>query len=223
VTRGVGGGVLKALFWDNDGVLVDTEELYFEATRTVLARAGYELTTEQYIDIGLHQGRSVFDLIRDRYDPEAIEDLRSVRNDLYAERLSAGIPALDGIQAVLAGLHRRVRMGVVTSCNPDHFKLIHRSTGLLQYFDFVLTSHDYEHTKPHPAPYLAALARSGFAPDECIAIEDSPRGLLAAHAAGLRCVVIPRGLTIGGDFTGAYRVASDTRELSDILAPLIEE
>jgi len=215
--------VLKAVFWDNDGVLVDTEELYFEATRTVLARAGYNLTAEQYIDIGLHQGRSVFDLIRDGYDADAIEDLRAVRNDLYADRLSAGIPALDGIEAVLAGLYGRVRMGVVTSSNPDHFALIHRTTGLLQYFDFVLTNRDYAHTKPHPAPYLAALARSGFTPNECIALEDSPRGLLAAQAAGLRCVVVPRGLTRGGDFTGAYRVVADASEIADILAPLIEE
>jgi HAD superfamily hydrolase (TIGR01509 family) len=214
--------LLKAVFWDNDGVLVDTEELYFESTRAVLARAGFALTAERYVDLSLRRGRSAFELVRDALDAQAIQELRSARNALYAERLAAGVPVLDGVEAVLAALHGRVSMGVVTSSNPEHFELIHRSTGLLRYFDFVLTNRDYERSKPDPAPYLAALARSGLGPDECIAIEDSERGLAAARAAGLRCVVAPRGLTRGGRFDGAYRLVGDPRELLAALEPLID-
>jgi HAD superfamily hydrolase (TIGR01509 family) len=131
------------------------------------------------------------------------------------------VRALDGVETVLAGLHGRVAMGVVTSSNPEHFDIAHRSTGLLRYFDFVLTNRDYEHTKPHPAPYLAALARCGLAPEQCIAIEDSERGLASARAAGLRCVVVPRGLTRGGTFREAHCVLEDVRNLAAVLAPLI--
>jgi HAD superfamily hydrolase (TIGR01509 family) len=212
---------LGAVFWDNDGVLVDTEELYYHATRAVLARAGCELTIERYCDLSLRQGRSAFDLVRDTAGDDEIEVLRRQRNALYASRLEAGVPALHGITETLATLHGRVTMAVVTSCNPEHFALIHRGTGLLPYFDFVLTNGDYAHTKPHPASYLAALARAGLPAEQCIAVEDSERGLAAARAAGLRCIVVPRGFTRGGDFSGAYRIVEDTRELGPILAALL--
>jgi HAD superfamily hydrolase (TIGR01509 family) len=214
--------MLKAVFWDNDGVLVDTEELYYDATRAILLeRAGFTLEREQYISVGLREGRSVFELVRPALDAEVVERLRGERNARYAARLEQGIAALDGIEAVLAGLHGRVAQAVVTSSNPEHFEIMHRGTGLLRYFDFVLTSRDYERTKPHPAPYLAALARSGLAPGECIAIEDSERGLAAARAAGLRCIVVPRGLTRGGDYRAAYRVLDDAWGLEPVLRELL--
>ncbi len=212
---------LAAVFWDNDGVLVDTEELYYEATRTVLARVGCDLTTEMYCELSLRHGRSAFELVRDVIGDDEVEVLRQQRNALYATRLEAGVPALDGIAETLAALHRRVTMAVVTSCNPEHFALIHRGTALLPYFDFVLTNRDYAHTKPHPASYLAALARTGRLPEQCIVIEDSERGLAAARAAGLRCIVVPRGFTRGGDFDGAYRVLEHTCELAPTLAALL--
>ena len=215
--------MLRAVFWDNDGVLVDTEELYFDATRSVLAEAGFALSTEEYIDLGLRQGRSVFDLVRAAHGDAEVERLRGVRNARYAERLAAGVVALDGIEAVLTALHGRVVMGVVTSSNPDHFEIAHRTTGLRRYFDFVLTNGDYERTKPHPSGYLAALARCGFAPEQCMVIEDSERGLAAARAAGLRCIVVPRGLTRGCPFEGAYRVLDDAREIVPTLTPLMAE
>ena len=211
--------MLKAVFWDNDGVLVDTEGLYFEATRAVLARVGVVLTVERYTDLSLRRGRSAFELVRDFCDAPAIESLRAARNALYTERLAAGVPALEGVEPVLAALHGRVAMAVVTSSNPEHFELIHRGTGLLRYFDFVLANGDYTRHKPDPEPYLAALARAGLEPDECVAIEDSERGLAAARAAGLRCVVAPRGLTRGGSFDGAWRVVHHPREIAAALAP----
>jgi HAD superfamily hydrolase (TIGR01509 family) len=212
---------LRAVFWDNDGVLVDTEELYFDATRTVLEQAGFALGIAEYVDIGLRQGRSMFELVREAFGDREVERLRGVRNALYAERLAGGVAALDGVEPVLAALHGRVAMGVVTSSNPDHFELIHRGTGLLRYFDFVLTNRDYAHSKPHPAPYLAALERCGLAPEQCIAVEDSERGLAAARAAGLRCIVVPRGLTRGGDFNGAYRILDDAHDIGPLIASLI--
>ena len=212
---------LRAVFWDNDGVLVDTEGLYFDATCAVLAQAGCALSREQFIELSLRQGRSAFDPVRETLGEEAVERLRGERNARYAERLAAGIEALDGIETALAALHGRVVMGVVTSSNPEHFEIAHRSTGLLRYFDFVLTNRDYERTKPHPAPYLAALVRCGLAAEQCIAIEDSERGLAAARAAGLRCIVVPRGLTRGGSFDGAYRVLEHARQIESALAPLL--
>jgi len=74
---------------------------------------------------------------------------------------------------VLDALHGTYVMGIVTSSEPDHFALIHQTTGLLTYFHFVLTASDYMHSKPHPEPYLLAVKRSGCCKEECLVIEDS--------------------------------------------------
>lgn len=205
--------MLKAVFFDNDGVLVDTEPLYFAVTREVLAEVGTEVSEAQFIDLSLRQGRSIFDLVRGRCDEGAIEALRQRRNARYAAQLAAGVPPLDGIAEVLGALHRRARLAVVTSSNPEHFDVIHATSGLLPFFEFAVTNRDYARSKPHPDPYLAALARAGCRPDEAVAIEDSERGLAAARAAGVRCLVVPRGLTRGGRFDGAHGVLGSTREI----------
>ena len=108
-------------------------------------------------------------------------------------------------------------MGIVTSSRKMHFELIHRSTDLLKYFDFILTGDDYTSFKPNPDPYLMAVEKSGFQKDECIAIEDSERGLKSAKSAGIHCFVIPGGLTSAGDFSRADRILNSIRELPDVL------
>jgi beta-phosphoglucomutase-like phosphatase (HAD superfamily) len=76
---------------------------------------------------------------------------------------------------------------------------------------------DCAHTKPHPEPYLMAIERSGFAPEECLVIEDSPRGLAAAVSAGIRCIVIPSKFTDSNNFAGAYKILKSIKELPSML------
>jgi HAD superfamily hydrolase (TIGR01509 family) len=198
---------IKAIFWDNDGVLVDTEHLYFQATRSVLASAGLPLTREQYIELFLRQGRGAWHLAEEAGVPPAdVDRLRDERDILYSRLLSEGARAIDGVESLLADLHGRVIMGIVTSSKRDHFDLIHRRTGLLRYVDFVVASGDYARTKPHPDPYLKAIAIAGVEAEACMAVEDSERGLQAALAAGLRCLVVPTDLTRECTFAGAAAV-----------------
>jgi HAD superfamily hydrolase (TIGR01509 family) len=206
--------VFKAIFWDNDGVLVETEPLYFRATQQVLASIGVPLTEQQYIDWFLVDGRGAWHLAEERgLDVAAIDRLKAARNALYARWLSDAPPPVVGIADVLARLRRQYVMAVVTSCRREHFDLIHRASGLLEYFDFVLTPGDYARTKPAPDPYARAVERSGVAPEACIAIEDSERGLTSATRAGIRCIVVPSGFTRGGRFAGAHRVLSSVNDI----------
>src|SRR5262245_9321840 len=141
--------MINAILWDNDGVLVDTEHLYFEATQRVLSSAGIPLTQEQYVELFLRQSKGAWHLAEERGLPSSeIERLRDERNALYARRLSEGPRVISGIPGVLDALHSQYIMGIVTSSRRDHFELIHQSTGLLRYFDFVLASGDYARSKP---------------------------------------------------------------------------
>ena len=72
-------------------------------------------------------------------------------------------------------------------------------------------------SKPHPDPYLKAIEKSGAGPDECVAIEDSERGLESATRAGIRCIIVPTGLNRVGTFAGAHRILSSVSEIPDAL------
>ncbi len=210
--------MIKAIFWDNDGVLVDTEHLYFQATQHVLASAGVGLTEDEYIELFLVQGKGAWHLAETHgIAPREIDRLRNDRNALYADWLSQGPRLAADITRVLDALHGKYVMGVVTSSRKDHFDVIHRATGLLKYFDFILTAGDVTHVKPDPELYRRAVERSGVPSEACVAIEDSERGLASAKGAGINCIVVPTALTRGGNFRGANRVMGSLGEILEVL------
>jgi HAD superfamily hydrolase (TIGR01509 family) len=214
--------VLKALLWDNDGVLVDTEPLFFQATQDSLAEVGSALTQEQFAELSLHRGESCFVLAEQQgHDREQVEEIRAWRNRRYVELLSAGVRVLDHIEKSLQSLHGRWPMAIVTSSNLDHFELIHSQTGLLRFFEFALTNAEYERHKPHPEPYLKAAERIGVDPSECLVIEDTERGLQAAAAAGMTCLVVPNGLSGSGNFAAAHAVLEHAGEIPRAIESLL--
>ncbi|PKN69123.1 MAG: HAD family hydrolase [Deltaproteobacteria bacterium HGW-Deltaproteobacteria-12] len=204
--------MIQAIFWDNDGVLVDTEGLFFRANEETLAGVGISLGWEQFAEISLARGESVLQIAA-KPGTDAFIKLRHDRDGLYADLLTREPLVIDGVREVLDALRGKYLMGIVTSSGQEHFEIIHRQSRLLPYFQFVLTLNDFSHTKPHPEPYLKALELSGFSPAECLVIEDSPRGLAAAMSAGIRCIVIPSKFTSGNNFAGAWKVLQSIKEL----------
>ena len=210
---------IKAIFFDNDGVLVDTEELYFQVTRKAMQSLGVDVDRAAHEFINMSQGRSTFDLALERgVSPEAIEKARQKRNEDYQEILkSATNLVIPGVEEALKELKEGRILAIVTSCRPDHFKTIHAQSGLLKYFDFIIGQGDYEKHKPHPEPYLKALERSGVSTDEALVVEDAARGVEAAVAAGLRCVAIPRGISSSGDFSNAWKSFKSLSEFAHFI------
>ena len=206
--------MLQAILWDNDGVLVDTERLFYEANRELFRPLGLELSEQHFFDWYLADNRGAWHLLEPAMDEVQIEAARAQRNERYALRLaSEHIPAIGGVAEVLASLAPRVRMAVVTSSIREHFEIIHGRLPLRRHFEFVLTHESYANSKPSPDPYLLGLERLGVAAADALVVEDSPRGLQAAMAAGIRCVIVRNALTRGHDFPGAYRVVDTMAEL----------
>ena len=211
--------MIKAIFWDNDGVLVDTERLYFQATKQILASVDVDLTQQMYFDLFLVKATGAWQLAAEKgCSPTDIDRLRHERNALYLSLLQTEARAIDGVEEILSLLHGKYVMGVVTSSHRDHFTATHSTTGLAKYFDFVLTAEDYAHYKPDPEPYRTAIRRAGFPGSECIVVEDSVRGLTSALGAGLRCVIIPNDLTRSASFAGAYQILKNIRGIPALLS-----
>ncbi|RJG22377.1 HAD family hydrolase [Massilia cavernae] len=215
---------IKAILWDNDGVLCDTERLFFEANRSVLGPLGIALTREQYVAWYLEGNHGAWHVLRERgYDEARIAQVRVARDDAYSRLVSTSSSlCFPGVEQILARLAQRVSMSIVTASFDEHITLAHRANTVLEHIDHIVARTDRLRPKPHPDAYLYAMDKLGLHPDECIAVEDSPRGLAAARASGLRCIVLRTELLAGHAFMGAYRVVDSHRELEIELDALLE-
>jgi HAD superfamily hydrolase (TIGR01509 family) len=206
---------VKAILWDNDGVLVDTEKLYYQANVEVLAGIGFELTREMYRDLFLIEAIGAWHLVAAQfaYNETQIQEIREKRNARHIELLENEDLEVPGMSRTLRHLSNRYCMGVVTSSEKDSFEAIHSKANIMRYFDFTVVQGDYTHIKPDPEPYLVGIKKSGYSAEECIAIEDSERGLIAAKAAGLRCWIMASDLTEGSDFSRAEGVLEGPEDI----------
>jgi len=201
---------IHAVLWDNDGVLVDSETVFFEITRSSFARLGLTLTEEVWGTRYLGEGGRSRDVAASMGgDPAAIDPVMEERNREYLAALREPPAVRPRVRETLEALSGRVKMAIVTGCRREQLDLMHSSSGLLEYFDFILTADDYDESKPSPVPYLAAVRDMKLDAGDCIAVEDSKRGLESAIAAGVACVVVPTDLTRMQNFSGALAVEPD--------------
>ena len=190
--------MIQALIFDFDGLILDTETPIFQSWQEIFRQHGCELTLETWADI---IGRPpdfwnpVGHLQRclDRpVDGEALVAAQRRRE----EALIAGQPVLPGVLDYLDEASRLgLRIGVASS-SPRAWVLGHLSRlGLAARFEVIMTSDDVAQAKPSPDLYLAAVEALEVLPDQAVAFEDSPNGVLAAKRAGIYCVAVPNLLT----------------------------
>lgn len=208
------------ILFDHDGVLVDTEPWYYEATRLHIARLGVALKLPEYLaDMAL--GRASWERARALGATDAeISAGREARNLDYQRFLREQDIEIPGVLDALAVLGEQFAMAIVTTARREDFELIHQDRDIVQHMDFVLASGDYPRAKPAPDPYLAALDRYSAEPAEAIVVEDSERGLRAAVAAGIDCVVVENEFVRGQDFSTASHRISSLAELPGLMATL---
>ncbi len=210
--------MFDGIFWDNDGVLMETEHLYYRANAEALATAGVTLSLDDFRLVSLQRGESVLDLAAGTgHGEDGARELRRLRDEIYFRLLGEQARVIPGVQETLDRLHGKVPMAIVTSCRRENFLRMHRESGLLGYFDFILTREDYGASKPDPEPYRTACARAGLRPERCLAIEDSERGVTAASRAGLAVAAIPGELNRGGDFAAARWLLEGIHQLPPLL------
>ena len=202
----------KVILWDNDGVLVETEKWYYEATKRVMKEEGYNLTLDIYRKTFLKNNSGAWHLLKN-CNKEYIKILKKRRNSIYSSFLQTKDIYIQGLSAILANLTKKYKMGIVTSSRKEHFDIIHKRSNILKYFDFVITSDDYINSKPNPEPYLIGINSSGYKASSCFAIEDSERGVISAKKADLFCFAIPNDMTANGDFSKADIILDNINDI----------
>ena len=178
--------LFKAALFDLDGVVFDTEPQYTVFWGMICRQYHPEHPGLEHEIKG-----STLTQIYDRWfsGPLASEQASiTARLDDYAEQMHYDY--IEGFVSYIMSLREKgVKTAVVTSSNQPKMESVYRAQpGFRQLFDAILTSEDFEYSKPHPDCYLKAAARFGAAPEECIVFEDSFNGLKSGRAAGMRVV-----------------------------------
>ena len=197
---------LRALVFDFDGLIVDTESSSFELARELYARHGVKLPGALWRRcVGSH--RDPYEHLQGVVGPGV--DIAKERNELEARRrrtVSLLGPRAGVAELVAAAAADGLRLGVASS-SPHRWVDAHlQRIGLLDAFAAVRCRDDVLHTKPAPDVYLAVLEGLGTSADEAVAFEDSPNGAQAAKVAGIYTVAVPNDVTRGWSFDHADRV-----------------
>ena len=207
----------KFILWDHDGVLVDTELWYYEATCKALAELGIIVDKKVYLDY-MQDGKSMWSIAYEEGFPEkTISVQRKKRDAYYQDFLLNENIEIPGVEETLAELGESYSMAIVTTSKRKDFELIHKNRSIVGFMDFVLTVEDYSKAKPDPEPYLTALEKFGAVPEEALVIEDSGRGLKSAVAAGIDCIIVENAFTSTHDFASAKMILKSLSELIKIL------
>lgn len=194
-----------AIIFDMDGVLVDSEPFGYEALRRVMARHGLGYSEAENVEF---LGRTTLDSCRILRARHGLPDSAEVLADLYVEemleQIGRGPVPMRGVPAVLRQL--RAAGYPLALASSAELRVIHANLAALALaplFEAVVSGTQVPRGKPAPDVFLAAADRLAIPSADCLVIEDSRNGLLAAKAAGMRCAVVPCTHTRHQDFKEA--------------------
>lgn len=209
------GNKIKAILFDLDGVIVDSEPLHFEAHKKALEYFGIELMLEDYLKFGLAKGdESLYKNISEKFDvPIDREKISSLKREYYKEIFNEKGMMVPGILEALQNFSRKYELAVVSSGLLVGFVVDKFDIG--KYFKIFVTGENIKRVKPFPDIYLEALEKMGLSKEECVAIEDSKTGVEAAKSAGIKCIAIPNEFTKNQDFSKADVVLSGIKEVNE--------
>ncbi|HLY22476.1 MAG TPA: HAD family hydrolase [bacterium] len=207
---------VRAVIFDMDGLIVDSETPEFLAWQAVHARHGWPFPVESWRrNIGRND--SPFDPLgrfREPGSPMAPEAARALWQDHHDRLQPAFLTPLPGVVALLESVRaHRLRTAVASSSRRERVRELLERLGLADKFDAVAGGDEVPRAKPAPDVYRLAAERLGVAEWACVAIEDSESGVRAAKAAGMRCIAVPSALTRGMDFSAADLVADSLIEV----------
>jgi HAD superfamily hydrolase (TIGR01509 family) len=210
------GHVIRALVFDFDGLILDTEEPVYRSWLEVYQAHGEELPFERWIQIvgstttGFHPQHHLEERLG-RPLPKHVLDRRIGRRTemILANRVLPGV-----VQHLDAAGELGLKLGVASSSTSDWVRGHLARLGILERFHCMRCRDDVEHAKPEPDLYVAVLDCLGVAASEAIAIEDSPNGITAAKRAGMRCVAIPNSITARLDLSQADFVLTSLAEVT---------
>lgn len=199
---------IKAVVFDMDGLMLNTEDIFDISGRQLLRRRGMEMTKEIHRSMLGRRPNEAFQALKDLTGiTDSIEDLHQETKQLFAEAAEHHLNTMPGLFPLLDHLEDLgIPKAVATSSPRAYLQDMLNHFDLLPRFHFALTAEDVTHGKPHPEIYQQAMRQLNVQPSHTLVLEDSETGTKAAAAAGAFAVSVPNPHTIEGDFSMASLV-----------------
>lgn len=204
---------MRAIVFDMDGLMIDSETVYWAVGRELAREFGKEVSDQT---LGKMMGRSPIKSVeiyaQDLGLSQSPRELLAMREARVKQALERGVEPMPGLFDVLDRFKRRHKLAIATSAPMELVEVVARKLDLRRYFDAIQTSDDVTHGKPDPEIYLKAMGRLGVAPADCAVLEDSSNGALAGKRSGAYTVAVPSQYTRDQDFSFVDYVARDLRD-----------
>jgi HAD superfamily hydrolase (TIGR01509 family) len=209
--------MLKAIVFDFDGIIVDTEPLHYKAFQLVLAPHGLGYSWQEYVEhyIGFDDRdafREVFRLAGRPLTESGLAGLVNSKAVTFQEVIGGGVDAYPGVTSLVRGLTGTIPLAICSGALRSDIVPILRQLGLESAFDIMVTAEEVTASKPDPESYRLAVQRltdrfpdHAITPAACLAIEDTPAGIVSATGAGLRVLSITNSYP-AERLTGAWKI-----------------
>ncbi|MCX6741859.1 MAG: HAD family phosphatase [Candidatus Pacearchaeota archaeon] len=187
---------IKAVLFDQDGVILDSEDTHYKAERIIFDRNGIFFPEEEHKKF---QGRNIRDIvemaIKGQNVKKTAQELVDEKRALWKEIAKKELKIFPGFYELIASLNKKYKIALTTSAGRitrDFVEsLFPEQKGI---FDVEVTGDEVKNTKPHPEPYLLTASRLKLRPEECVVIEDSINGIISAKSAGMKVIAITNSL-----------------------------
>lgn len=197
--------MIKAVIFDMDGVIIDSEYSYFEATRRVLKEEGVEhFGMEDFIDSIGKTDQAAWQVLKDKYYLQTPMQEMIDRMKIYQKEVVKrdGFLPIEGVKDYIHRLkEQEFKLAIASSSPKDTIQRVTSALGIQDYFDALVSGEEVARSKPAPDVYLEAARQLKVDPEDCMAIEDAYNGLLAAKAAGMYAVAFESGRYPGIDLS----------------------
>ena len=182
---------MQAVIFDMDGVIIDSEPIHLEVDIQTMKDLGCNISKEELNKYVGTTSEYMFSDIKNRYKiNKSVEDIISYRAEIAKERIiKADLEPIEGIRELLNELKNKSIPAAIASSSPrDFIEVVVSKFGIKDYFSYIVSGEEVENGKPAPDVYIETAKKLGVQPKECIVIEDSKNGVLAAKAAGMKCI-----------------------------------
>ncbi|MBU0647882.1 HAD family phosphatase [Patescibacteria group bacterium] len=208
--------MIKAVIFDFDGVLVDSERLHFKTHKRALKKFGVDLNVGDYRKLGMAKGsRSFYRKLGEKCGVDLdIERVQELRHKYFVELIESIKPAI-GVVDLLDSLKDKYKLAVASRMGPKTLKELMEKTGLKDFFRVIMSGADCRRNKPWPDVYLAVAEKLGVQPEECAVVEDSISGVGAGKKAGMKVFGLMSGFMRKEDLKEADVIVNSLEELND--------